>query len=145
LSNLVIAFTYLLAIQNMTAAVTSNRGLFSASAPMSTGDRVLSSFSMNTPFGMGVAFQALWEGTYQIAYYILYLIEICTQEQASTQSPTLDSSSQVWDLVIVMFLTFTVLQNRARPRAQYFPPCRRSARAFFLCSHPSLPHFRLAF
>ncbi|KAB5594422.1 hypothetical protein CTheo_2199 [Ceratobasidium theobromae] len=47
---------------NMTAAVVSNRGLFSVTNPMSVGDRVLSSFSMNTPFGMGVAFQALWEG-----------------------------------------------------------------------------------
>lgn len=46
----------------MTAAVVSNRGLFSVTNPMSVGDRVLSSFSMNTPFGMGVAFQALWEG-----------------------------------------------------------------------------------
>ncbi|KAJ1310303.1 hypothetical protein OPQ81_007043 [Rhizoctonia solani] len=49
--------------QNMTAAVVSNRALFSVSTPLSSSDRVLSSFSMNTPFGMGIAFQALWEGT----------------------------------------------------------------------------------
>ncbi|ELU44580.1 acetyl-CoA synthetase [Rhizoctonia solani AG-1 IA] len=48
--------------QNMTAAVVSNRALFSVSTPLSGSDRILSSFSMNTPFGMGVAFQALWEG-----------------------------------------------------------------------------------
>ncbi|CAE6528586.1 unnamed protein product [Rhizoctonia solani] len=48
--------------QNMTAAVVSNRALFSVSTPLSGSDRVLSSFSMNTPFGMGVVFQALWEG-----------------------------------------------------------------------------------
>ncbi|EUC67152.1 acetyl-CoA synthetase [Rhizoctonia solani AG-3 Rhs1AP] len=48
--------------QNMTAAVVSNRALFAVSTPVSSSDRVLSSFSMNTPFGMGVLFQALWEG-----------------------------------------------------------------------------------
>lgn len=48
--------------QNMTAAVVSNRGLLSVSAPVSADDRVLSSFSLNTPFGMGIMFQALWEG-----------------------------------------------------------------------------------
>ncbi|KAG9125035.1 hypothetical protein FRC07_009233 [Ceratobasidium sp. 392] len=48
--------------QNMTAAVVSGRGLFAISSPVSSNDRILSSFSMNTPFGIGVAFQALWEG-----------------------------------------------------------------------------------
>jgi hypothetical protein len=48
--------------QNMTAAVVSARSLFAVSSPVSVSDRVLSSFSMNTPFGMAVALQALWEG-----------------------------------------------------------------------------------
>ncbi|QRW14801.1 AMP binding enzyme [Ceratobasidium sp. AG-Ba] len=48
--------------QNMTAAVVSGRGLFAISSPISTNDRILSSFSLNTPFGMAVALQALWEG-----------------------------------------------------------------------------------
>ncbi|KAF8610857.1 hypothetical protein BDV93DRAFT_503518, partial [Ceratobasidium sp. AG-I] len=48
--------------QNMTAAVVSARGLLPVSSPMSASDRVLSSFSMNTPFGLAVAFQALYEG-----------------------------------------------------------------------------------
>ncbi|KAG9095237.1 hypothetical protein FS749_010827 [Ceratobasidium sp. UAMH 11750] len=48
--------------QNMTAAVVSARGLFTVSSPVSLNDRILSSFSMNTPFGMAIALQALWEG-----------------------------------------------------------------------------------
>ncbi|KAG8735195.1 hypothetical protein FRC12_018180 [Ceratobasidium sp. 428] len=48
--------------QNMTAAVVSARGLFAISSPVSSNDRILSSFSINTPFGIAVAFQALWEG-----------------------------------------------------------------------------------
>jgi len=49
--------------QNMTAAVVSARGLFPVASSMSASDRILSSFSMNTPFGMAVAFHALFEGT----------------------------------------------------------------------------------
>ncbi|KAG8748032.1 hypothetical protein FRC10_009784 [Ceratobasidium sp. 414] len=47
--------------QNMTAAVVSARSLFAVSSPVSSNDRILSSFSMNTPFGMAIALQALWE------------------------------------------------------------------------------------
>ncbi|KAG8687443.1 hypothetical protein FRC09_013485 [Ceratobasidium sp. 395] len=58
--------------QNMTAAVVSARGLFAISSPVSSNDRILSSFSMNTPFGIAVAFQALWEAKGSFLYSLAW-------------------------------------------------------------------------
>jgi hypothetical protein len=73
----------------MTAAVVSNRALFSVSTPLSGNDRILSSFSMNTPFGMGIAFQALWEGEDFVCNRKILLTHYM-QERVSAQSLILD-------------------------------------------------------